>query len=607
MKKTIGVSALVVITLVISLFANFDYTASHSFASSNAVGEITASSLNVREQPNTSSRVISSFSRGTIVELHEKTGQWYKIRVNNRWGYIHGSYVRIVQQASSGSSIIGSGEVTATRLNVRSRASTSGSVIGSLERGRKVDLYEQSGKWYKIRINNSWGYIHGDYLKVTSSNSGNSGSGSNSPAVGEVIGNGEVTASRLNVRNQASTSGSVIGSLERGRKVDLYEKSGQWYKIRINNSWGFVHGDYLKISGSGNSGSGSSGSNSGSGSQTNEVIGSGEVTATRLNVRNQASTNGNVIGSLERGSKVDLYEKTGQWYKIRINNSWGFVHGDYLRVTNAAPSDSGGSSNQGDSIIGNGEITASNLNVRSSASTSSSIIGSLRRGAKVDLYEKSGAWYKIRHNNRWGFVHGDYIKVTNADASNPGSGNSNSNINLSGKTIFLDPGHGGRDPGAVVNGVYESHLVFDISNKLKTRLENAGAKVVMSRTSDTFVSLGNRWRQGNSSGSDIFISLHLNYFSLASASGTEVFFDRTNQGANSQKLANAIQQQLVSQLQFRDRGVKERNLEVIRFSQMPAVLVEVGFMSNQSDMNKMTNEQDKIADALLEAIDQYFK
>ncbi|MCD8509539.1 MAG: SH3 domain-containing protein [Bacillus sp. (in: Bacteria)] len=292
--------------------------------------------------------------------------------------------------------------MTATRLNVRDQASTSGRIISSLGQGTNVDLYEKVGQWYRVKINNSWGFVHGDFIKVSSnsgsgsggSGSGGSGSGSSggtgggSSATGGELGTGEVTATRLNVRDQASTNGRIIGSLDRGVKVELHEKSGQWFRIRHNNSWGFIHSDFVRVTGGG----------SGSGSNTGaDILGSGEVTASRLNVRDQGSTSGRIIGSLDRGTKVDLHEKVGQWYKIRISNSWGYIHSDFVQVLGGGASGGSGSSGDGSGgssgsdapeLIGTGEVTVNRLNVRGQPNTSSSVVGTIERGTRVDLHEK---------------------------------------------------------------------------------------------------------------------------------------------------------------------------------------------------------------------------
>ncbi|MFA9558909.1 N-acetylmuramoyl-L-alanine amidase [Evansella sp. AB-rgal1] len=478
-------------------------------------------------------------------------------------------------------SSVDQGEITATSLNVRNQPNTNGRIIASLTRGSKVDLYERSGSWYMIKVNNQWGYIHGDFVKVVKSN------------ISEITGSGEVTATRLNIRSSANTNSGVIGNYSRGARVDLYGKTGDWWKVKHNNQWGFIHSDFVREIQQ---------------QQTiihtsiNSSVNQGEVTATRLNVRQSASTNSHVIGSVTKGAKVELHEKTDQWYKINLNNAWGYVHGDFIKLiptnTNTPPS-----SQTSDSIIETGDVTVARLNVRESNSTSSSIIGSLIEGAKVDIYEKAGVWSKIKIDESWGWIHSSYVKVTNqSQESLPVISD-----NLRGKTIFIDPGHGGRDPGAFVNGIGEKVLVLDISNKLKTKLEQAGATVIMSRVDDTALSLSQRVNRANNSKADIFISVHLNSWSGSSASGVETFYNSVLAGSNSQRLANLVQSQLVKGLHLRDRGIRDSNLQVIRFTRMPSILLELGFMTNPSDFQKIVNEQDALVNEIYNGIDLYFK
>lgn len=538
-------------------------------ALSGQTGQITASRLNVRSDASASSTVIGSVTRGTTVELQERHGSWFKIQHNNRSGFIHSEYVNVTNSGSNNATPENEGEITASNLNVRATASTSGSIIGSLSRGTKIDLYEKSGSWYKVRINSRWGYIHSDFVKVL-------GSGSSEEA--ESTQQGEITASSLNVRSSASTSGSIIGSLSRGTKVDLYGKTGNWHKVKVNNRWGYVHSDYVRVLGSGSD-------------DNTQPQQKGEVTASSLNVRSQASSSSSIIGSLSRGTNVDLYEKTGSWYKIKLNNRWGYIHSDYVKTSSGSDS----------SFDKKGQITASNLNVRSQASSSGSIIGSLRNGTVVDLKGQSGTWYEISYSNQKGFIHSDYVRIVQ-----PGTTPPPSNGSLNGKTIFLDPGHGGNDPGAVAHGEKESELALQISNKLKAELEKAGATVIASRTNDRYVALSERVRMANNTNADIFVSVHLNAFPDSSVRGTEAFYNTVHAPAGSQSLANSIHKRLVSELGLRDRNVKNANFEVIRYTTMPSTLVEIGFMTNSGDLHIIKNDQDKVVNSLKNGIVDYF-
>ncbi len=598
---------MIVFSLIIistSILYNQDGS-NYTYANSHDQGEVTASSLNVREKASTSSIIVGSLKKGNKVTIENNSGKWYKISYHNVKGFVHSSYVKTTassggSSSSSGgetlTSTTGTGETTASNLNVRASASTNSKIVSSLSRGTKVNLYGKSGSWYKVKIGNNFGYVHGSYMKTTMS-SGVSGSSSGGETSASATGTGEITASNLNVRASASTSSKIISSLSRGTKVDLYKKSGSWYKVKIGSNYGYVHSSYVKITTSGG------GSNSSSGGETStSTFGTGEITVNNLNVRASASTSSKIISSLSRGTKVDLYKKSGSWYKVKIGSNYGYVHSSYVKITTStggSNSSSGGETST--SRFGTGEITASNLNVRASASTSSKIISSLGRGTKVVLYEKSGEWFKIKLGNSDAYIHGSYVKTSTSSAGN------GSNGSLSGKTIFLDPGHGGNDPGAVATGnIYEKTIVLSVSNKLKNALEQEGAKVVTSRTNDTYISLSNRVNQANQSGADAFISLHANSWHDSGPNGIEVLYNRSYAGDESARLSQVIQTRLANGLNLRNRGAREMSLQVIRSTRMPSVLVELGFMSNSSDLNKLRNNQDQYVNQLVTALKEYY-
>ncbi|SDO06334.1 SH3 domain-containing protein [Alkalicoccus daliensis] len=475
------------------------------------------------------------------------------------------------------------GEITASSLFVRADASPTAKIIGGFSKGAKVEIHETKNSWYKVRFNNGWGYIHSGYVKTAAAASNQSSS----------LGTGEITASSLNIRSAASTSASITGSVKRGAKVELLEKKGEWYKIKSGSREGFVHGSYVKVSGNADS---SSKKAEGSSNVTK-----GEITASSLNVRSSASTSASIISSLKRGATVDLHEKSGNWYKIKVGNTWGYIHDSYVKTAgsgsaNTAPAES--------SKTTTGEVTASSLNVRAEASTSAKITGSLTRGTRVEIHEKNNNWYTIKTNGSWGYVHASYVREVSANAGTTGSGTGS----LSGKTIFLDPGHGGKDPGAVAGNVYEKTITLSLSHKIKQKLEAEGARVVMSRADDRFISIGNRVTQANQSGANLFISVHTNAFPNAAASGAEVLYSAAGKHPNdSRMLALELQSAIANGMNFRNRGTVNRSLQVLTGPNMPAVLIEPGFITNSGDLAKLVNEQDKLAGEVVKGLKNYYK
>ena len=183
--------------------------------------------------------------------------------------------------------------------------------------------------------------------------------------------------------------------------------------------------------------------------------------------------------------------------------------------------------------------------------------------------------------------------------------------------IYVDPGHGGSDTGATSAGVQEKDLNLTLSKKVRDLLENKGYTVVMSREIDEFPSLSDRAQEANKIGADIFVSVHHNSFDGV-ANGIETYYynenGNTNNPAandkerieNSKSLAESIQQELINETGATNRGVQRANFHVVRETEMPAVLVEGGFIDNAVERAKLVLDsyQQRLADALSTGIDK---
>ena len=193
------------------------------------------------------------------------------------------------------------------------------------------------------------------------------------------------------------------------------------------------------------------------------------------------------------------------------------------------------------------------------------------------------------------------------------------------RAIFLDPGHGGSDSGAFENGVKEKDLTLSVYNKVSSRLASLGYTVLTSRNTDKDVGLVSRADQANKSNADIFLSIHFNAGGRGTAYGIETYYYKPEAGytpainkenhnnperiEKSRKLANKIQQNLLYKTGAYDRGVKRASLAVLRETSIPSILVELGFIDNQEEVNKIkTNEyQEKLADGIVDGIVEYYK
>ncbi len=170
--------------------------------------------------------------------------------------------------------------------------------------------------------------------------------------------------------------------------------------------------------------------------------------------------------------------------------------------------------------------------------------------------------------------------------------------------VCIDAGHGGKDPGAVGSTVEEKWVALDVTMRVAVKLQNSGIDVVMTRDSDQFVALDDRAKIANSKGADIFISIHCNS-SSPEACGTEAWvFPREDKD---HRLADCILQKIVERTGFKNRYTKQDNLAVLRLTKMPAVLVELGFISNpqEEQIMKTYDYQDQVSTAIVEGIKLY--
>ncbi len=177
-----------------------------------------------------------------------------------------------------------------------------------------------------------------------------------------------------------------------------------------------------------------------------------------------------------------------------------------------------------------------------------------------------------------------------------------------GKTVVLDPGHGGVDPGASGRqGTLEKEVNLDVSLRLKNLLEEAGAHVVMTRMDDTFISLYERPFLANYIFADLFVSVHTNNHQNYQVQGVEVYYYQSR--ADSKALAKNVLDELIRNTQFNNLGVKYNDFVVIREAQMPGILVEMGFLSNfQEETTIRTPEfREKAATGIFQGIMDFYQ
>lgn len=173
------------------------------------------------------------------------------------------------------------------------------------------------------------------------------------------------------------------------------------------------------------------------------------------------------------------------------------------------------------------------------------------------------------------------------------------------KYVVIDAGHGGTDYGAIRNGINEKDITLDISKRVQAGLEKKGYNVAMTRTDDTYVSLQDRVEFSEIFNPDIFVSIHVNSSNSESPYGIETHYYKDN----SLTLAKYIHASMLNNINSKDRGLFKSKFYVINHTTAPAILVEIGFISNQNERAQLVTESRKnaTAKAIIEGIDGYFK
>lgn len=167
------------------------------------------------------------------------------------------------------------------------------------------------------------------------------------------------------------------------------------------------------------------------------------------------------------------------------------------------------------------------------------------------------------------------------------------------KVVWIDAGHGGKDPGAVSHGLKEKDIALTVSFAIKNRLENEyeGVKVLLSRSTDIFLELKDRTNKANAAGADILVSIHCN---AGGGAGGFESFRYTNASAAARTFQNVLHSEIMSALKpfnVKDRGQKSENLHMVRESKMPAVLTENLFIDVAADAAKL--KRNDVIDAIV--------
>lgn len=389
----------------------------------------------------------------------------------------------------------------------------------------------------------------------------------------------DVQTIALNVREKPNATSPVLTQVHREDRVTIKEKKKGWYKIQTSEKTEGWVPEWLIFDGT-----------SGPYTYLPAVI-----TQRNTELKKSNSENSKTIDTLKKKQKVFVTLELNGWCRIFVDDTYGWVPTDTIDIRkNQQPKF------EVDDTL---QVTLDNAPLYSKQSESSQITDTLDYAEKIVLKEVSDYWYQVRTDSgKTGYVRS--WEITNNKISQK---EKRPREPLPEHVIMLDPGHGGNDPGAQTNDgkVFEKNLTLQTAKVVKDRLEAQGYSVLMTRSKDDFVSLSKIARISNESPADIFISMH--YDSTGNpneGSGTTTFY----RNKNGRQLAQAVNDQIAAILPLENRGFGTQDYQVLRENEKPAVLLELGYINNDTDAAYAQNKKyhKKVAEAIYEGSTNYF-
>ncbi|MDO5410316.1 MAG: SH3 domain-containing protein [Lachnospiraceae bacterium] len=328
MKKYRFRSAFVFVLLLTICFSASVYA--ENVKKLSASGEVVniQTSLLVRSEPSKSGTVLDSLKNGEHVSITGETEDWYRIRYNSDSAYVSKSYISA--NALDNKTVVDFNAAAYVKvdghLNVRSGPSMSASVIDSYVTGKKVTITGETADWYRIRHGSGSAFVSKSYISFSASGDSQNGEKSGTVRVNTT----------LLVREEPSTSGTVIGYLKNGRAVAITGESNGYYQIRYHSSTAYVSTKYVTTGSAPLPPSDEEQENS---SSMEDVSRTGYANVdTSLLIRRSPSSSASVIGRFSRGEKIYITGEASNWYRVRYSGRTGYVNKAYVSFNQVSAS-----------------------------------------------------------------------------------------------------------------------------------------------------------------------------------------------------------------------------------------------------------------------------
>ncbi len=472
-------------------------------------------------------------------------------------------------------------------VNLRQGPGLSYPVIDQLEKGDTLTVLEASGEWLYVEAEGTKGWV-ASWLTT---------SAAQLPA-GKAAGVVISQADHLNIRSEPSLSAAVLGQLFKGNEAQYIKADGEWIQIKHGQMTGWVSAKYVTLSNQ---------QPEKIEKATSSLTGSTfTINVDAVNIRKKADLNSKKIGVAYRGERFKVVSQSTNWVQIETKDgSVAWIYSFYGSFSGQDASKKASSTSQNETVT----IIYNGTNLRSEASTSSSVIQRAQAGESYPITGTAGDWYQLSIDGQEAYVANWLVTINNPTKKTQAAAKKISTErkkgSLKGLTIVVDPGHGGNDHGTTgVRGTEEKEITLKTAELLSSKLQAAGAEVIMTRQSDLYVDLRKRVSTAHQAQADAFISIHYDATTDSSVTGLTTYYTNSYQ----KELAQYVHAGASKQVEIRDRGVQLGNYLVLRENRHPSILIELGFLSNPNEERTITTNyyREQATLGIYNGILQYF-
>lgn len=521
---------------------------------------INADYINVRGGPGLEFPLVKKIYRGEVYPVVSENNQWIEIMLGSgttgwvaEWLITRGAEPA---DAKALSMISGNG------VQIRSGPGKDQQPVGTLAKGTAVEVIGRSNEWLEIKAEGLTGWISSVYVEQ--------------PAAAQET--GQIIQNNTTVYSDASDSSAVLGKVHK-RRVTIVSKTKKWVEVAYPNGRGWVDSRHIL-------------------SDSSPLA---EVTASSLVVHKKAELDSKKVGTVKKGRMFAVIAEKNNMVKIQLSSKKaGWIPLWFVKRNQVSIKKEGVEKVKHSDMV----ILHTGTALRSAANVDAKVVSRPKQSEQFPVLSVKNNWYQVKlPNGKKAYAAGWIVGINGEVKQIKKTGYE---AYLQNKLIVLDPGHGGKDQGtAGLHETLEKDVTLRTVRLVAEKLEAAGAKVILTRNSDTHLDLNDRVRISHLYAADAFISFHYDSTIDQVTSGITSYYYHDFQ----EPLAANIQEALSQDIQAKNRGSRFGDYYVLRENRRMAALLELGYMSNPTEERTINNNhyQETIANAIYTGLAKYFK